>query len=92
MCQGYGQNWVITRAQIQALNSHRFVTKTDRPLRAEASVLHTVHELNGVLLRFLSISALFALDIRICHTYIPEKLSMCDYMTERDRKGDTAHV
>ena len=47
MCQGYGQNWVITRAQIQALNSHRFVTKTDRPLRDDVPLLNKKRELNG---------------------------------------------
>jgi hypothetical protein len=45
---------------------------------------------NGVPIRFWTIRAmvtLFALDIRICLTYIPEKMSICYYMTERDRKG-----
>jgi hypothetical protein len=35
---------------------------------------------------------LFTLDTGICLTYIPEKLSMCYYITHKDRKGDTAHV
>jgi hypothetical protein len=63
------------------------VARICEPFFGDTSVLHTVHESNGVLIRFLSISALFALDIGICLTYIPEKMSMCHYMIERDRKG-----
>jgi len=52
MCQGYRHNGVITRWvsrgwRIQTLNSHRFVTKTDRPLRDDTLLLNKKHELNG---------------------------------------------
>ena len=47
---------------------------------------------NGVHWEFRKLKRLFTLDTGICLTYIPEKLSMCYYITERDRKGDTAHV
>jgi hypothetical protein len=47
---------------------------------------------NGVHWRLRKFERLFTLDRGTYLTYIPEKLSICYYITKKDRKGDTAHV